>query len=774
MGVRTPIPAGGRFPSEPSPRGRYTPSWGRHFKSWFMAGETPDWRDTFCGRVRELDLLEAAYRAVAAGEGPKLAVVLGDRGMGKTRLVQELYRRLTTNYDPENYWPDASLFKGNNLRVAPDLRDPETRAHFERVKIEERTLPFLWWGFRLADPVDRNAARSDLAGHRKTLDPHLDSVFFARKLEASSKRVRGHWIETAKSLAIKGVEAIPVVGPAIGLSVEGWQKLSEAFDRHHEHELLKIKHAELDVARVEQDASGDLLTATLNDLTQMLASSGGPGVPVIVFCDDAQFAITGGDEGVLRLLTELWQRAEGAGWPLLLVVSHWSHEWHQNPSRVGADTFAAHFRRPAEDAMRGQVIELPKESELGHLARAGLPGIGDADVALLLRKADGNPQVLIELVDRVRRSPAWRSASGSLSNLGRSQIEQASTRLTQLIVDRLESDATPAEVRRAVALSSVQGMQFLCALTEAAAGALDVGPVRPGLTDAERVHRLVVGTEQGLASFVQRAYRDASRSLVATQLGEPEAVRSALLESTRAICEHPDRWAGLTRDEQVAALGILAGLGEEDKDPARREQAADALLTLIADALEQPSAVDYARATELAQRFVSGLEQGRWSLDRFSLVRVDRARQAIAVWRGEQAAASLAVSMLARARQIAAEAGTPEAQRDVSVSLDSVGRVAQAQGEWAEAAKAYRESLDIARALAKQLGTPEAQRDVGASLGTLALLALGRGDQPRACTLLTEALPIFERLAKEIPTPQAMEDLEMTRRLLREHCGAKP
>ena len=43
--------------------------------------------------------------------------------MGKTRLVQEFYRRLISEHDPERYWPDAALFHGNNLRVAPERRD---------------------------------------------------------------------------------------------------------------------------------------------------------------------------------------------------------------------------------------------------------------------------------------------------------------------------------------------------------------------------------------------------------------------------------------------------------------------------------------------------------------------------------------------------------------------------------------------------------------------------------------------------------------------------
>ena len=43
---------------------------------------------------------------------------------------------------------------------------------------------------------------------------------------------------------------------------------------------------------------------------------------------------------------------------------------------------------------------------------------------------------------------------------------------------------------------------------------------------------------------------------------------------------------------------------------------------------------------------------------------------------------------------------TPEARRDLSSSLDHMGEVAQARGDWLEAGRLYGESLEISRALA--------------------------------------------------------------------------
>ena len=79
-----------------------------------------------------------------------------------------------------------------------------------------------------------------------------------------------------------------------------------------------------------------------------------------------------------------------------------------------------------------------------------------------------------------------------------------------------------------------------------------------------------------------------------------------------------------------------------------------------------------------------------------------------AAWQGLQEKERLAEAevvanqTLALARTLAAEA-TPEALRDLSVSLDNMGKTAQALGRWAEARAAFEESLGISERLAEAL-----------------------------------------------------------------------
>jgi class 3 adenylate cyclase len=96
-------------------------------------------RPVFVGRDNELDLLVATYRRVAAQREPHLVTIVGEPGVGKTRLVRELWERLSQE-DPApvrrtgrclsygegiTYWPVGEVLK-EHLGVRDG--DPPERA----------------------------------------------------------------------------------------------------------------------------------------------------------------------------------------------------------------------------------------------------------------------------------------------------------------------------------------------------------------------------------------------------------------------------------------------------------------------------------------------------------------------------------------------------------------------------------------------------------------------------------------------------------------------
>lgn len=104
----------------------------------------------FCGRKQELSHLQDAWQAVASGEGPRVVVLLGDSGVGKTRLVQEFYGWLSGQYrseDDRGYWPPSLTEAGRNLLINPPLEEIDS----------DQNPPFLWWGIRLSNSGDHNS-----------------------------------------------------------------------------------------------------------------------------------------------------------------------------------------------------------------------------------------------------------------------------------------------------------------------------------------------------------------------------------------------------------------------------------------------------------------------------------------------------------------------------------------------------------------------------------------------------------------------------------------
>ena len=123
------------------------------------------------------------------------------------------------------------------------------------------------------------------------------------------------------------------------------------------------------------------------------------------------------------------------------------------------------------------------------------------------------------------------------------------------------------------------------------------------------------------------------------------------------------------------------------------------------------------------------------------------------------AAAEAARDSLRVARELVELLGTPESRRDLSVSLDNVGRVAERRGDLGEAADCFQESLGARRELVELLGTPESRRDLSVSLNNVGSVAELRGDLGEAADCFQESLGVARALADEQGTLQALKDL---------------
>lgn len=517
-------------------------------------GNPVPWAGLFCGREAELGALVAAYDRVAAGGGPEIAVVLGESGLGKTRLVQEFFARLSAGVDAEGdggYWPDRLVRDANNLKINPDPVDcnPSRVAH----------MRFLWWGIRMPDASVVNAGSGGVTAAAPFLRAHLEPFAQARLLSA---RIAAAAKNAAIDLAVE-------VGNLFTFGLLGLGKLG----LDHAAEIKDILDSRLSAAASDPGSAGEsqrksLVDMVIADLDALFEASADKGtlLPVIVLLDDAQWLAE--DRATSEFFARLLEAAREHDWPLLVLATHWEKEWHDHRRGEGADTFA----KLAEGFVQPgwEPLKLGREPGLADMIDRGFPGLTTAQRELLLEKADGNPLVLDELMRGLLTSRGHfkgRDTAGPLTNAGERAVRETSVSLHTLVAQRLAK--APDAVQVAVALSGVQGLRFLSRITSEAAHIVGGPEYSAALEEAESPHAMIASLERGLAEFSQRVFYEVARER-APHIVDPGAAAEAIRTVLRRLAGEEAEFPTLAGEERKVAWQLGAEMlgpdGESDLD----------------------------------------------------------------------------------------------------------------------------------------------------------------------------------------------------------------
>ncbi|NUQ07896.1 MAG: AAA family ATPase [Phycisphaerae bacterium] len=723
--------------------------------------QSPSWRRLFVGREDAMRQLQDDWRNAAEGD-PRLVILLAESGVGKTRLVQEFYRWLSQNADapdPKGYWPDSFTQDHASLNVNPTF-PPSWNT-------ERTPIPWFWWGLRWVRPERRNQIdeRCALVSHADSLAQHIMPIADARAAAAHRKAA---FLRTATDLA----QFIPVIGQFIGAAQAARNLLTET-----RQDLREAREAERrlqgDPAAQAQSRLESLGDKVLDLFRAFLDSdrNDAPTLPVVLVLDDAQWA----DSETLRFVYRLWGEATVKRWPLLILATHWEREWREHRNTLPDGNLPRRLSDLLEllpSDLRKGVVERPVElvENLSQVVKTALPGLAPQERQTLLDRADGNPLLLIEMVDYLLRRPEWfvdRDTSAALTPTARQRLHEIPSDLVRLYDDRFH--ALDETVRDLLGWSSAQGLRFLTSLTAAVSRRLRPDwqdhIVQDGLKRAENPAAVIQRLNVYRNEFRQAAFLHVASAYLGAQPETRKAVEDALVEELTNVVLSGGLDALPAEERRDALLMAQNALRKED----RPADVNDLSFVAWVRSLLHLHDVDreqrlWASTLDVAERLNRARPAEGWSFDVLPFWSQIRVMDTLREFRRLDEALRWSEAVEAQCRAAASHNPAPQALRDLSVSLDRVGDVRLLKGDRDAALAAFEEGLTLSRRIAREFGeTPEALRDLSVSLNKVGDVRLLKGDRDAALAAFEEGLTLRRRIAREFgETPEALRDLSVS------------
>jgi hypothetical protein len=714
-----------------------------------------DWQKTFVGRDDDVKVLKAAWEAAKTGT-PRVMALVAESGFGKTRLAQEFFNWLSTVEDgveSEGYWPDRLLRNEDNLRVNPDT---------DECGGGSKSMPFLWWGLRLADPGRRNATSSKgaLTTGLDRLRPHLaiyDKTH--RNAELNRRRLVGGGKAAADIALGVGETALDALASVATFGLLGLGKTVLATgveQRGLARELRELNATDVAPGAVEVLNRDTLAETVIADLFRIAKAppEGMVVIPVVLLIDDAQWLSA--DGGMVSFLDLLMKRARQERWPLLLILTSWRREWM---SSAQAREAPGNLVNPAA----GDVVHyLGGVDGLDTVIEQAFPGLPSEQVAQLADKAEGAPRLLDEMLMYLGRRQKFfvgRDFNAALTEAGVADVMAHD--FAGFVADRLEE--APEHVRRALAIASTQGVRFSRRIVTKIAEGLKIFDSEIGLREGDDPHSFVADVvSEDSVEFRLRAYRNASANDLGNLLDEvevDEGLKAALLE----IAAVPEA----ATDEELALVFDFVSKPDIELDtwtPLAISAAAQ-MIDRASAAFDTRSAGEIAERTLPLFRDETLVEQ---------LKPLFATCDALMKWRGPRRDALDRLSVVTtRLRTLAEEQPTPDARRSLAIALANLGGVVQALDGPAAARPLREEEVALNRTLAEEQPTPDARRDLAIALANLGGVVQALDGPAAARPLREEMVALMRTLAEEQPYRSFIEELIFCLELLADCLDAE-
>jgi hypothetical protein len=688
----------------------------------------------FHGRSEELAWLRGLWDACAARDpvtgrfcgGPRMAVIVAESGIGKSRLVQALYQQLTSDprWDPPevDYWPDAFGDSGVQLRVVPDMTGHHAKG----------PPRLAWLGTRWTPTDVRNVSERTSA---------LPELRYAMHVHSEILRLQGPaWRDAAttvlEALRRDGLketlEQVADTAMPFGGLLMKFARASNKFSRRR----MKASRAFDECAQQQRETMAENVQSCMRSLL----GAGNP-LPTVLWLDDAQWI----DSQTLAFVRATWAEATANRWPLLVVVTHWEREWLELTPQTESWTLASLLGEPGvEIRFLG-----PSESDaLSTYLRARLPGLTPSQHDSLLAKSGGNFLTMVENVGQLLRVPhnfVDHDLKKSLAPAGERLAANWESERARRVAQRFSE--LPPDLQDALGWCSHVGVRFLHEVVAKFAERIPTAhDIATRLSKAVDPLAILGQPHEHLREFRDKAFHRTAKAFFDEYGAEHAEALNAVLRETLT------EWVNNSYDDVGRALWP----GDEDTTPERSivglpPPDATELLLLARAALVLPDTPRWSDPHDLAAVRSTYLSLDLW-------IREDESRTTLGDTKA-MAAVTLPACERAVAKARADHAAEPSTANCVALceSLEHFARIVV----WTDALYSEHclEVMDLHRSLLDE--GPVELRAVRYGLASLEFseCLLIAGDAPAAIASIAAALEVLEPRLFALRSPRGLQVL---------------
>ncbi|MDO9461366.1 MAG: tetratricopeptide repeat protein [Alphaproteobacteria bacterium] len=696
-----------------------------------MISQSQEWSELFIGRESELEWLKSAWKDVKLGE-PRLRVLRGESGLGKTQILQKFYSWLSHHEaeDPEKYWPDLLLKERINLQLNPPMDSFG----------DAKQIPWLWWGIRWADPEGRNlveACACGLLNSMHYLEPHRIALVHRAEQMKRTGAVAAKLIETA-------FEALSLGSAGTLMSVYELAKIWKDERASAKLQSLSVEDRQMHVIKSQLQELSKALQFMLN-----LRSEHRSGFPIILVLDDAQWM----DALSLSTINQLFVAATKQNWPLFVIATHWEREWNTQSMESNVTSFPNLFHLLQQETDRPStkdavlLRDVTPLDGLEAVLLSALPGLTSEQVAFLSERADGNPRLMHEMILELRDEAFYFENENPKAPLTADAIEEMKGRSFALDeVQRRRFRNLNQDLRRLLSYASFHGMRFLKDMVIEVSQVLDAEDDGQGKSLEAGVHPYAVLAENSavIYEFRSRLFHQLARERVEKLSGLNRRLAEGLLEvGLRWLDNH--RQERLPLAERELFYLLMLEHYETDISPSENLE-----VRLLAGLVEHYAEREYyARALPQAKRLAACWHEGRRA--DFDAIPPEVKQGVLYMWHRLgllDPALSLGEALLEQCQaRLASDSFGVEQMTGCLFIQDTVGNILRDQSRLEDALVLYQASMESRRSIMDVCGENPASADLMAEsimgIGNI-LWALDRLDD--ALAQYSKAFDIRQRV----------------------------